>query len=134
MHHAYYENGGGWCAYSDIYLAVRYLRRATGGKVQRALVIDLDVHQGNGLARDKLHFKDDDFIIMDVYNAQIYPLDSYAASGIDVRLPIGVGCEDEQYLERVHQGLNSVRRLAPPDIIIYNAGTDVYCKDPIGCV
>jgi hypothetical protein len=45
MHHAYFENGGGWCVYDDWVLALRMLRRASGGKVQRALLIDLDVHQ-----------------------------------------------------------------------------------------
>jgi hypothetical protein len=58
------------CMYDDHYLALRYLRRATGGRVRRALYIDLDVHQGQGVARDKMRFKDEDLIIMDVYNGQ----------------------------------------------------------------
>ena len=39
------QDGGGWCAYSDIYLAIRQLRRASGGRVQRFMIVDLDVHQ-----------------------------------------------------------------------------------------
>ena len=50
MHHASYGDGGGWCAYDDITLAAARVRRASGGAVQRVMVIDLDVHQG-GRAR-----------------------------------------------------------------------------------
>ena len=39
------QDGGGWCAYSDIFLAIRQLRRASGGRVRRFMIIDLDVHQ-----------------------------------------------------------------------------------------
>jgi histone deacetylase 11 len=45
MHHAYHDNGGGWCVYDDWTIALRMLRRETGGKVQKAILIDLDVHQ-----------------------------------------------------------------------------------------
>lgn len=65
--------GDGWCAYSDITAAVRRVRAATGGRVQRVAVIDTDVHQGNGPARDKLHFRDGDLAIVDLYNAGAPP-------------------------------------------------------------
>ena len=45
MHHAHRDDGAGWCLYDDWVLALRMLRRASGGKVQRAMLIDLDVHQ-----------------------------------------------------------------------------------------
>lgn len=45
MHHAHFEDGGGWCVYDDWVLALRMLRRETGGRVRRAMMIDLDVHQ-----------------------------------------------------------------------------------------
>lgn len=45
MHHANFEDGSGWCMYSDWVLALRMLRRETGGRIQKALMIDLDVHQ-----------------------------------------------------------------------------------------
>lgn len=66
--------GDGWCAYSDITAAVRRVRVATGGRLQRVAVIDTDVHQGNGPARDKLHFQDADLAIVDLYNAGAPPL------------------------------------------------------------
>ncbi len=45
MHHANFEDGSGWCMYSDWVLAMRMLRRETGGRIQKAIIIDLDVHQ-----------------------------------------------------------------------------------------
>lgn len=47
MHHAHHADGGGWCPFDDIYLAVRRLRAASGGAVRRVVVVDLDAHQGN---------------------------------------------------------------------------------------
>lgn len=61
--------GEGWCPYSDITLAARKVRRASDGRVQKVMIIDTDVHQGNGHERDKLHFQDADMFIVDIYNA-----------------------------------------------------------------
>jgi hypothetical protein len=66
------------CVYDDIFLAIRKLRQASGGLVKTCMVVDLDVHQGNGHERDKLHFGDRDTFIVDVYNGGIYPLDEPA--------------------------------------------------------
>ena len=52
MHHAHAADGGGWCVYDDICLAIRAVRRAAPGRVRRVVVVDLDAHQGNGVARD----------------------------------------------------------------------------------
>jgi acetoin utilization deacetylase AcuC-like enzyme len=61
--------GEGWCPYSDITLAIRRVRAASNGTIQKVMVIDTDVHQGNGHERDKLHFEDKHMFILDVYNA-----------------------------------------------------------------
>jgi len=63
MHHAHYHNGGGWCAYDDITFMLRTLRRVSGGVFNRAMIIDLDAHQGSGYERSKLHFRDDSTFI-----------------------------------------------------------------------
>ena len=75
FHHAYGTGGSGFCIYADITLAIREAR--VFGKIKRAMVIDLDAHQGNGHERDFL--EDDDCYIIDFYNANIYPGDDYAA-------------------------------------------------------
>ena len=51
MHHASHDQGGGWCPYADIHLAIRRLRAASGGGVRRVMVVDLDVHQVGGSQR-----------------------------------------------------------------------------------
>ena len=79
FHHCCAEMGGGFCAYADITLAVRFLFERTdieGRVVSKAMIVDLDAHQGNGYARDFMG--DDRVYILDVYNADIYPHDTYA--------------------------------------------------------
>jgi Histone deacetylase domain len=66
--------GSGWCPYSDIFLAIRKVRQASQGRIRHVLIIDTDVHQGNGHARDKMHFSDQDVTIVDLYNAGVLPL------------------------------------------------------------
>ena len=73
MHHAHRDDGDGWCPFDDIMLSIRHVRRATAGAVQKVMVVDLDAHQGNGIARDKLNLKDDDLFILDAYNCRTYP-------------------------------------------------------------
>lgn len=99
MHHAHYADGGGWCVYDDITLMLRTLRSATGGLFERAMVIDLDVHQGNGVQRSKMHHGGGyngiggvngginatvRTFIVDVYNPHVYPKDTEAKAAIDV--------------------------------------------------
>lgn len=63
----------GWCPYSDITMAIQQVRAASKGAVQNVWVIDTDAHQGNGYARDKLHFQDSHCTIIDLYNAGRVP-------------------------------------------------------------
>ncbi|GAB4819238.1 hypothetical protein N2152v2_006284 [Parachlorella kessleri] len=133
LHHAYHADGGGWCVYDDIYLAIRKLRQAAGGLVKTCMVIDLDVHQGNGYERDKLHFGDQDTYLVDVYNGWIYPRDETAKKAINVRVELLGGAGDETYLAAVRQALEQAFRECPrPDLVIYNAGTDILAGDPLG--
>lgn len=82
------------CVYDDIYLAIRKLRAASGGLVRQCMVIDLDVHQGNGVERDKLRFADADTFILDVYHGTNYPMDHQAKQARWLAAPgprLGVG-------------------------------------------
>ena len=56
QHHAHYSDGGGWCCYDDITFLIRALARASEGLLKNVMIVDLDVHQGNGHERSKLHF------------------------------------------------------------------------------
>ena len=150
MHHAHYHDGGGWCCYDDIMLMLRSLCRASDGKFNKAMVVDLDVHQGNGTARSKLHFakerKKNEFesssssslpleiFIVDVYNGEVYPQDSKAKAGIDVDVPLRSGTADAEYLAAVHAALDTAfhRCKPPPQLLVFNAGTDILEGDPLG--
>jgi histone deacetylase 11 len=162
MHHAHYEDGGGWCVYSDIGCSQWYLRHmmmmtegggegagitntttttttTTTATATNFLIIDLDVHQGNGLERDKLRIKKST-IIVDIYNKDIYPMDGHAREGITIERRIGSGTGDEEYLKVLRSALDEVAAgisngtYTKPDLLYYNAGTDILAGDPLGCL
>ncbi|XP_061863964.1 histone deacetylase 11 isoform X3 [Colius striatus] len=116
------------------------LRTQTGGTimflfervqgVSKATIIDLDAHQGNGHERD---FMDDHRVyIMDAYNRYIYPGDGFAKRAIKRKVELEWGTEDTEYLQKVHTHVEGALNELKPDIIVYNAGTDILDGDPLG--
>nr|KAF6474343.1 histone deacetylase 11 [Rousettus aegyptiacus] len=94
FHHCSSDRGGGFCAYADITLAIKFLFERVEG-ISRATIVDLDAHQGNGHERDFMG--DKRVYIMDVYNRHIYPGDRFAKQAIKrkVELEQGVIKRDE---------------------------------------
>ncbi|XP_075869363.1 histone deacetylase 11 isoform X1 [Nelusetta ayraudi] len=129
FHHCSSDRGGGFCAYADITLAIKFLFERVAG-VSRATIIDLDAHQGNGHERDFLN--DQRVFIMDMYNRYIYPGDSYAKKAIKRKVELDWGTEDSEYLQKVELHSEGTLNEVRPDIIVYNAGTDVLDGDPLG--
>ncbi|XP_031423471.1 histone deacetylase 11 isoform X1 [Clupea harengus] len=129
FHHCSSDKGGGFCAYADITLAIKFLFERVEG-VCRATIIDLDAHQGNGHERDFL--EDRRVYIMDVYNRYIYPGDGYAKRAIKRKVELDWGTEDMEYLQKVELHVEGALNEVLPDIIIYNAGTDILDGDPLG--
>lgn len=132
MHHARFDHGEGWCFFSDVTLGIKALRKATKNRINKFLYIDTDVHQGNGVERNKLRFDDQDLFILDVYNRSIWPNDAVAAQAIDIRVALQCGASDEEYLERLKDALEHSKKRFHPDMIIYNAGTDILTGDRLG--
>ncbi|KAF3855698.1 hypothetical protein F7725_016421, partial [Dissostichus mawsoni] len=129
FHHCSSDRGGGFCAYADITLAIKFLFERVEG-ISRATIIDLDAHQGNGHERD---FLDDERVfIMDVYNRYIYPEDNVAKKAIKRKVELDWGTEDSEYLQKVELHTEGSLNEFRPDIIVYNAGTDVLDGDPLG--
>ncbi|XP_068018732.1 histone deacetylase 11 isoform X3 [Melanerpes formicivorus] len=129
FHHCSSDKGGGFCAYADITLAIKFLFERVQG-VSKATIIDLDAHQGNGHERD---FMDDHRVyILDVYNRYIYPGDGFAKRAIKRKVELEWGTEDTEYLQKVHTHVEGALNELKPDIIVYNAGTDVLDGDPLG--
>ncbi|XP_030063627.1 histone deacetylase 11 isoform X2 [Microcaecilia unicolor] len=129
FHHCSSDKGGGFCAYADITLTIKFLFDRVEG-VSKATIIDLDAHQGNGHERDFMH--DDRVYIMDVYNRNIYPGDGFAKGAIKRRIELDWGTEDREYLQKVETQVEGALNEVRPDIIVYNAGTDVLDGDPLG--
>ncbi|XP_007183061.1 histone deacetylase 11 isoform X3 [Balaenoptera acutorostrata] len=116
------------------------LRTQTGGTimflfervegVSRATIVDLDAHQGNGHERDFMG--DKRVYIMDVYNRHIYPGDRFAKQAIRRKVELEWGTEDDEYLRRVERNLEKALQEHQPDVVVYNAGTDVLEGDRLG--
>lgn len=131
MHHASWNRGGGWCIYSDIPLAIKHL--LTVERAKKFMIIDLDAHQGNGIERDKLDnmiTDTEDVFILDMYNEGTYPMDDYAKQAINVKIELYGNTGDRVYLKRLIRGLEKAK--FKPDIIFYNAGSDILAGDPMG--
>jgi len=139
MHHASHDNGGGWCVYSDIFLSFHNLRdsiKHETGKPAKAMIIDLDVHQGDGLAKDKEKFhtkpEDGEVYILDMHNHELWPDDEHCREISDQNVYVCEGETDSTYLTKLDSNLKEAFVDFPePDIIYYNAGTDILDGDPL---
>jgi acetoin utilization deacetylase AcuC-like enzyme len=123
-HHAYPDRGEGYCVLNDVAVAVRVLQR--DGRAARFLIIDLDVHQGNGTA---FIFRDSpEVFTFSMHGAKNYPLFKELSS-LDIEMADGT--EDAEYLDTLEHALPRLR-LHNADIIFYLAGADPYEKDKLG--
>ena len=124
-HHAYPDHGQGFCVLNDVAVSIRHLRRL--GRIRRALVVDLDVHQGNGTAAI---FEDDpDVYTLSIHGEKNFPARK-ARSSLDIGLPCGAG--DEQYLEALVTALPLAMAEARPHCVFYLAGVDPVAGDRYG--
>ena len=125
-HHAHFGHGAGFCVFNDLaYTAVR-LRRE--GAVRRVLILDCDVHQGDGTARILQTY--DDIFTCSVHCAKNYPARK-AVSDLDVEIERGSG--DDSYLATLSDTLDQLAGLCPdPDLVLYDAGVDVHSDDRLG--
>jgi acetoin utilization deacetylase AcuC-like enzyme len=125
FHHAFPDHGEGFCAVHDVAVAIRRLQK--DGLIRRAMVVDCDVHHGNGTAA---LFKRDST----VFTLSIHQLNNYPAqkphSNIDIDLADETG--DEEYLERLRGACVPAIAAFAPDLLFYVAGSDPYYQDQLG--
>jgi len=125
FHHAFAGHGEGFCAINDIAIAVRRMQR--DGAIRRAMVVDCDVHHGNGTAGI---FESD----MSVFTLSIHQLNNYPTvkplSSLDIHLPDGTG--DAEYLNRLANGYRAALAMFKPELVIYVAGADPFYEDQLG--
>ncbi|KAF3333431.1 histone deacetylase 2 isoform X1 [Carex littledalei] len=128
FHHCSANEGGGFCVYADITLCIQFA--FVRFNISRAMIIDLDAHQGNGHEKD---FANDGRVyILDMYNAGIYPLDYEARRYIDQKVELVTGTKTEDYLAQLDKALEVAKTNFDPELIVYNAGTDILEGDPLG--
>ncbi|TKY57961.1 Histone deacetylase 2 [Spatholobus suberectus] len=128
FHHCSAEKGGGFCAYADISLCIHFTFVRLN--ISRVMIIDLDAHQGNGHEMDFAY--DSRVYILDMYNPGIYPLDYEARNYINQKVEVKSGTRTEEYLQKLDEALEVAGRRFNPELVIYNAGTDVLEGDPLG--
>ena len=124
-HHAYADRGGGYCVFNDSVVAARHVQAV--GLAKNVLVIDLDVHQGNGTAA--ICAGDPSVYTFSMHAARNYPAVK-EASDLDVELPDG--CDDARYLDALAAHLPRAFAAARPDAALYLAGADPYSGDRLG--
>ncbi|GAB4357517.1 MAG: histone deacetylase [Oricola sp.] len=124
-HHAGRHRGAGFCTFNDVAVAARVL--LADGEIANALVLDLDVHQGDGTA--EIFSGDDRVFTASVHAERNYPTVKQV-SDYDLGLPDGM--EDHAYLETLARVLEELRGRIEPDIVFYNAGVDVHRDDRLG--
>jgi len=123
-HHAFPDRGEGFCVFNDVAVAIRAMQ--TEGRIRRAAVLDLDVHQGNGTA---VIFRDDPSVFtVSVHGERNYPFHKEPGD-LDLELPDGAG--DGLYLAAVDQAV-TVAMAFRPDIVFYVAGADPFEGDRLG--
>jgi len=124
-HHAGSDWGEGYCVFNDTAVAAREMQAR--GVVRRVLILDCDVHQGNGTA--EIFSGDPSVFTMSIHGARNFPLRKQASS-LDV--PLEDGCDDEAYLAMLSPALEESFDRAAPDLVLYIAGADPYEGDRLG--
>jgi acetoin utilization deacetylase AcuC-like enzyme len=124
-HHAFPNFGSGFCIFNDLAIAPRVLQQL--GLVNRVLIVDLDVHQGDGTA--VIFRYDASFFTFSMHCEVNFP-GTKQTSDLDV--PLREGMEDDEYLEILAQYLPDLLTQIKPDLVIYDAGVDPHIKDKLG--
>lgn len=125
FHHAYAGHGEGFCMLHDVAIAIRSLQ--AGGAIRTAMVVDTDVHQGNGTAAI---FEDDASVFtLSIHQENNYPMPKPPS---DEDIGLADGTRDHEYLDALEEGLlHSLKKMAP-DMIFYVGGADPYRDDQLG--
>ena len=124
-HHALFDTGAGYCVFND--LAVAANRLIAEGDATRILIVDLDVHQGDGTA--SLTAARDDVFTLSLHAEKNFPVRK-ARSSLDV--PLADGIDDDGYLDALDRHLPQVLAGFDPDLVLYQAGVDVHGEDRLG--
>ena len=123
-HHATYNFGAGYCVFNDVAVAANYLKDK--GYAKKILILDLDVHQGNG--NSEIFQNDRDVITFSMHCASNYPAKK---SKSDFDIELNDDMEDQEYLALLNDNLNKLNQ-NKYDFIFYIAGVDIHHNDRLG--
>lgn len=124
-HHAYRNRGEGFCLFNDQSIGAAWLLKNTS--ISRILIVDLDVHQGNGTAAIFQH--EPKVFTFSMHGEHNYPLKKEQS---DLDIPLKDGIEDKEYLLLLEQHLDTITTQFEPQFIFYQAGVDVLSSDKLG--
>lgn len=124
-HHAHPDFGSGFCVFNDVAIAARAMQAE--GRARRAVILDCDVHQGDGTAAV---FQDDPSVFtFSIHGDRNFPFRKQPGD-LDIALPDG--CGDPEYLEALERGVKCALERARADLVIYVAGADPFAGDRLG--
>jgi acetoin utilization deacetylase AcuC-like enzyme len=124
-HHAFRDHGQGYCLFNDSVIAARVLQAS--GRVQRVVVLDCDVHQGNGTAA--LAATDPTIFTFSIHSESNFPLHKEQS---DLDIELADGTSDKEYLEALEVGVRQALLSAKADLALYVAGVDPHQDDLLG--
>jgi acetoin utilization deacetylase AcuC-like enzyme len=124
-HHAFPSYGSGFCIFNDLAISARILQQL--GLVQKILILDLDVHQGDGTA---FIFQEDKSVFTFSMHCEVNFPGTKQKSDLDVPLPVGM--DDDSYLQTIAKYLPDLLSQWKPDLILYDAGVDPHASDRFG--
>lgn len=124
-HHSFPDNGQGYCVFNDVAVAARTLQQQ--GTIKNALIIDLDVHQGNGTA--SIAKNDISLFSFSMHCDKNYP---FQKTNGDFDIPLPAGTDDSRYLEELDAALQLIDRSFEADMVFYLAGADPFSDDRLG--
>ncbi len=125
FHHAFPGHGEGFCAIHDVAVAIRKLQSEK--RIERAMVVDCDVHDGNGTAA--IFTNDPTLFTLSIHQLNNYP-SIKPASTVDIDLEDGVG--DDEYLDKLGTAVRRAMSEFRPELVMYVAGADPYREDQLG--
>lgn len=124
-HHAFPSYGSGFCIFNDLAIATRVLQ--TLGLVKKILILDLDVHQGDGTA---FIFQNDPTVFTFSMHCEVNFPATKQKSDLDIPLPVGM--DDDAYLQTLADYLPDILSEVQPDLVLYDAGVDTHACDRFG--
>ena len=124
-HHAFPSYGSGYCIFNDLAIASRVIQHLN--LACKILIIDLDVHQGDGTA---FIFQNDDSVFTFSMHCEVNFPGTKQVSDLDIALPVEM--EDEEYLQTLAHYLTDVLTAVKPDLVLYDAGVDTHISDRLG--